>query len=200
MGQQGWDARYEGDEFVYGTAPNDLLRDQVGQLPAGRILCLAEGEGRNAVFLAERGFSVTAVDQSAVGLAKARALAGQRGVAIETIVADLADFHLEPGTWDGIVSIFAHMPPPARRHLHHEVVSGLRPGGVFVLEAYRPEQLEYGTGGPPTSELMMDLDALRVELVGLEFEYAEELVRDVHEGPLHHGRGAVVQLRARKPE
>lgn len=194
-----WDARYQGDDFVYGTAPNDFLRSQITHLPAGKVLCLAEGEGRNAVFLAEHGFTVTAVDMSSVGLEKARRLAEQRGVAIDTVVADLADFRLERDAWDGIVSIFAHMPPPARRHLHREVVSGLRPGGVFVLEAYRPEQLEYGTGGPPTAELMMSLDDLRVELAGLEIDFAVETTRDVNEGTLHHGRGAVVQIRASKP-
>lgn len=195
-----WDERYQGDDYVYGTTPNDFLRDQVDQLPMGRILCLAEGEGRNAVFLAERGFTVTAVDQSAVGLEKARRLAEQRGVCIDTAVADLAEFPLEPGAWDGIVSIFAHMPPAARRHLHGEVVTGLKPGGVFVLEAYRPKQLEYRTGGPPSVELMMDLKGLRAELAGLTFEFADETVREIHEGPLHHGPGAVVQVRARKPE
>ena len=121
-------------------------------------------------------------------------------VAIDTVVADLADFRLEPGAWDGIVSIFSHMPPAARRHLHREVVAGLRPGGVFVLEAYRPEQLDYGTGGPPTAELMMRLDALRAELAGLEFDLAAETTRDIREGTLHHGRGAVVQILAHKPE
>lgn len=195
-----WDERYQGDDYVYGTEPNDFLRAQVDQLPPGRILCLAEGEGRNAVFLAERGFTVTAIDQSAVGLQKARRLAEQRGLTIDTIVADLADFELEPGAWDGIVSIFAHMPAPARRHIHGQAVTGLRPGGVFVLEAYRPEQLDYRTGGPPVVELMMELKALRTELSGLDFEYAEETVREIQEGPLHHGPGAVVQVRARKPE
>lgn len=194
-----WDERYQGDDFVYGTEPNDFLRSQVDYLPAGRILCLAEGEGRNAVFLAQQGFAVTAVDQSSVGLAKAERLAAQRGVQIETVVADLAGFHIDPDSWDGIVSIFVHTPPPVRRHIHREVVGGLKSGGLFVLEAYRPEQLQYNTGGPPVAEMMMDLSGLRAELVGLDFEYAEETVREVQEGPLHHGRGAVVQIRARKP-
>lgn len=194
-----WDERYRNDDFVYGTSPNDFLQSQVDRLPMGRILCLAEGEGRNAVFLAEQGFDVTAVDQSSVGLAKAQTLATERGVDITTIVADLADAHIEPKAWDGIVSIFAHMPPEARRHLHREVVSGLRSGGVFLLEAYRPEQLQYGTGGPPTAEMMMDLNELRGELAGLEFDYAVDTVRDIHEGRLHSGQGAVVQVVARKP-
>jgi len=194
-----WDERYQPDDYVYGTSPNDFLQGQVDRLPMGRILCPAEGEGRNAVFLAERGFDVTAVDQSSVGLAKAHKLATERGVDITTVVADLTDFQIEPQAWDGIVSIFAHMPPEARRHLHREVVSGLRSGGVFLLEAYRPEQLRYGTGGPPTAEMMMDLNELRVELAGLDFDYAADTVRDIHEGRLHSGQGAVVQVVARKP-
>ena len=196
---QMWDERYQAENFVYGTAPNDFLREQVGHLPQGRVLCLAEGEGRNAVFLAEQGFQVTAVDQSSVGLAKATRLAAERGVEIDTLVADLGDFQIEPKAWDGIVSIFAHVPPPVRRHIHRQVVAGLRPGGVLLLEAYRPAQLEYKTGGPPVAELMMDLDGLRNELEGLEFDYAAETVRDIQEGPLHHGEGAVVQVRARAP-
>ncbi|HPX37880.1 MAG TPA: class I SAM-dependent methyltransferase [Mycobacterium sp.] len=199
MGQPMWDERYRGEEYVYGTSPNDFLRSQIATLPRGRILCLAEGEGRNAVFLAEQGYDVTAVDQSPVGLAKARQLAEQRGVSIETVVADLAAFEVAPEAWDGVVSIFAHVPPPARQHIHRQVVTGLRPGGVLLLEAYRPEQLEYRTGGPPVAELMMTLDGLREELSGLDFDYCAETVRDIQEGPLHHGAGAVVQLRARRP-
>ena len=194
-----WDERYQADDYVYGTAANDYLQTHVDQLPMGRILCLAEGEGRNAVFLAERGFDVTAVDQSSVGLAKAHKLATERGVNITTIVTDLADFHIEPQAWDGIVSIFAHIPAQARRHIHRDVVGGLRSGGVFLLEAYRPEQLQYGTGGPPTTEMMMDLNGLRVELAGLELEYAADVLRDIREGRLHTGQGAVVQVLARKP-
>jgi len=194
-----WDERYQGDEYVYGTSANDFLQSHVDRLPMGRILCLAEGEGRNAVFLAERGFDVTAVDQSSVGLAKAKRLATERGIDITTVVADLADFHIEPKAWDGVISIFAHMPVEARRHLHREVVSGLRSGGMFLLEAYPPEQLQYGTGGPPTTEMMMDLNGLRVELAGLEFDYAADVVRDIHEGRLHSGQAAVVQVLARKP-
>lgn len=199
MGQPTWDERYQGADYVYGTEPNEFLLSHVEQLPPGRVLCLAEGEGRNAVFLAERGFSVTAVDQSIVGLAKAERLAAQRGVQIETIVANLADFTIDSQSWESIVSIFAHTPPPVRRHIHSGVVHGLTPGGVFLLEAYRPEQLQYKTGGPPVVELMMSLELLHAELSGLEFDYAAETVRDVHEGRLHTGKGAVVQLLARKP-
>jgi SAM-dependent methyltransferase len=168
-------------------------------MPPGDVLCLAEGEGRNAVFLARRGHRVLAVDSSAVGLAKAAQLAEEHGVRIETLTADLADFVIEPGCWDAIVSIFCHVPPSIRRTLHRQVVAGLRPGGLFVLEAYTPAQLELRTGGPPTVELLMTLADLREELAGLEFLQAREIERDVVEGRLHTGRGAVVQIVARKP-
>ena len=194
-----WDERYAEDDYVYGTEPNDFLRAAVANVPRGRALCLAEGEGRNAVFLAQQGFDVLAVDSSAVGLQKAQRLAEDREVQIETLVADLADYAIEPDSWDLIVSIFCHLPPDVRRRLHAEVVAGLRPGGVFILEAYTPAQLEWGTGGPPTAELMMKREALTEELEGLEFEEAVERERDVIEGRFHTGRGAVVQVLAHKP-
>jgi SAM-dependent methyltransferase len=194
-----WDQRYATEDYVYGTRPNDFLAEVVGGMDqSGRALCLAEGEGRNAVFLAERGFEVHAVDASRVGLAKAEALARQRGVRIVSEVADLAGYRIEAESWDLIVSIFCHLPAAVRRALHREVVAGLRPGGRFVLEAYAPRQLDFGTGGPPDAALMMTLEELRTELHGLHLEHGCELEREVHEGRLHTGRGAVVQIVARK--
>ena len=194
-----WDQRYDTPEFVYGTAPNDFLADVISQMPRGLTLCIAEGEGRNAAFLAEHGHEVVAVDSSAVGLQKASRLASERGVHVATITADLAHFDIEPDSWDAIVSIFAHVPPEIRRPLHRKVVQGLRSGGMLVLEAYTPEQIERGTGGPPLPELTMTLNALREELDGLIFKHAVELERDVIEGRFHTGKGAVVQLIAVKP-
>lgn len=193
-----WDARYAGDDYVYGTAPNDFLAGQLDRLPRGRALCLGEGEGRNAVFLAQQGHEVLAVDASATGMAKARRLARERGVEIETRVADLAVFPIAPGQWDLIVSVFCHLPPPLRRNVHRAVVAGLRPGGAFLLEAYTPRQLAFGTGGPPARELMMSLESLREELRGLDFAHGVETEREVVEGSLHTGRGAVVQVLALK--
>lgn len=193
-----WDQRYNTDEFVYGTQPNDFLASVSGRIPGGRVLCLAEGEGRNAVYLAQQGHQVLAVDKSAVGLAKAERLAAAGGVRIETRVVDLARFEFEPGSWDAVVSIFAHVPSILRRALHRGVVSGLRSGGVFVLEAYTPAQLLLKTGGPPDADMLMSLAGLREELAGLDFRHALELEREVVEGKLHTGRGAVVQVLAVK--
>ena len=192
-----WDARYAEGGWLFGTEPNDHLREQAHWIPPGRVLCLAEGQGRNAAWLAERGYDVTATDISDVGLESARRLAAAKGVRLATVHADLADFAIEAGAWQGIVSIFAHVPPETRRRVHAAVVSGLAPGGVFILEAYRPEQLGRGTGGPPEDDRMMNLERLRDEVAGLEWLVARELDRDVLEGHRHCGRGSVVQLVAR---
>ena len=194
-----WDERYGAGTFFYGTEPNDFLVEQAGAIPrGGRVLCLAEGEGRNAVYLASLGCRVTAVDQSAVGLAKALELARQRGVAIDTVVADLADYRMEPRHWDGIVSIWCHLPSALRGIVHQRVIEGLRPGGVFILEAYTPEQLRHRTGGPTLPDLMPTLAQLTRELAGLQFLHALEKERVVHEGAGHHGTSAVVQVVARR--
>ncbi len=194
-----WDERYGGAEYFYGTLPNDFLRERAATIPAGgAVLCLGEGEGRNAVFLAQSGYRVTALDQSAVGLGKAARLAAEHGVKIDTVVADLGGHRLDIARWDGIVSIWCHLPAALRAAVHRQVVDALKPRGVFLLEAYTPKQLEYGTGGPKSVDLLPTLAELRVELAGLEFLRAVELERTVAEGRGHSGLSAVVQIVARK--
>ncbi len=195
-----WDARFAEEAYVYGTEPNDFLREVGRRIPAGgRVLCLCEGEGRNAVWLAEQGYRVTAVDASREGLRKAERLAGERGVEVSWVLADLAEWPIEPDAWDGIVSIFAHLPPELRHHVHRSVAKGLAPGGALVLEAYTPAQLAFGTGGPPEASLMMTLEALRKEFEGLHFEIGREVERAIHEGSGHQGLSAVVQVLAVRP-
>lgn len=194
-----WDERYSTDEYVYGKEPNDFVREQATTIPPeARVLCLAEGEGRNAVFLAGLSHRVVAVDQSKVGLEKARKLAAERQVTVETVVGDLAELRIEPGGWDAIVSVWCHVPTDVRRDLHRRVVEGLRPGGVLILEAYTPRQLGYGTGGPPDPDRLMTLAGLREELEGLALEVAEETEREIHEGAKHDGLSHVVRIVARR--
>lgn len=194
-----WDARYAETGWAFGTEPNDFLREHAHALPAnGRVLCLAEGEGRNAVWLAQQGHRVTGMDSAGVGLAKAHALAAERGVTIETVVADLATYDLGTDAWDGIVSIFAHVPLEVRRRVHAALPRALKPGGVLLLEAYRPEQLQQGTGGPPDDARMLDRARLRDELGALEWTLAREVEREVIEGRYHTGRAHTVQLIARR--
>lgn len=195
-----WDERYQQNAPVYGDAPNDFLVEQVGLLRPGTCLCLAEGQGRNAVWLASRGFSVTAVDLSSVGMAKAQEFAEARGVRLVTAVGDLAHYDLGDESWDNIVSIFGHLPSKLRRDVHRRVIEALRPGGIFLLEAYTPDQLETaGTGGPSDADMLLTVEKLTAELNGLEILLAREVVRQVNEGEFHKGEGAVVQFVARKP-
>jgi len=196
-----WNERYGTPDFFYGTEPNDFLRAHAGRIPqGGAVLCLAEGEGRNAVYLAGLGYRVTGVDGSAVGMAKLKKLAGERGVPVAAVVSDLAEYPIAPGAWDAIVSIWCHLPEPLRARVHRACVAGLRPGGVFVFEAYHPRQLQFKTGGPPTADLMVTLEQVRGELAGLEILEARETERTVQEGRGHHGHSAVVQVLARKPD
>ncbi len=193
-----WNDRYNLPGWAYGTEPNDFLRANASRIPMGKVLCLAEGEGRNAVFLAEQGFRVTGVDSSDVGLKKAQQFATDRAVTIETIHSDLADYSLGVNQWDGIVSIFCHLPRALRRQVYGDAVKALRPGGVLVLEAYSPDQLNYGTGGPPMLEMLYSLSEMKTLFVGLDLELAQDVVRDVQEGDYHSGDSSVVQVVACK--
>lgn len=194
-----WDERYDTGEYVYGTEPNDFLVQAFRTISPGRVLNLAEGEGRNAVYLARQGHRVTGVDSSAVGLRKAHALAKANAVTIETIHADLADFDIEPERFDAITSFFWHPPQQLRHTVYRRAVAGLRPGGHFVLEAFTPRQLAYDSGGPKDPALLVEIEDLKRDLEGLEFPHAVELVRDFKEGLHHSGPGSVVQLIGVKP-
>lgn len=193
-----WDERYSIKEYAYGTKPNKFLEENVNHIPKGKVLSLAEGEGRNAAFLAKQGYSVTAVDSSLVGLNKAKKLAEENGVIVEFIHADLADYDLGENKWDGIVSIFCPLPSSLRKQLYKKVEAGLKRNGVFLLEAYTPEQLKHGTGGGNSADVMQSKKSLRLELAGLKFKHLIELERDVREGVYHTGVGAVVQAIAAK--
>lgn len=193
-----WDERYSAEEYAYGTTPNKFLEENVHCIPKGRVLSLAEGEGRNAVFLAKQGYLVTAVDASIVGLNKARKLADENDVVVELIHADLADYDLGENKWEGIVSIFCPLPSSVRKELYKKVMTGLKRNGVFLLEAYTPEQLKHGTGGGNSVDVMQSEKSLSLELTGLKFKHLIELERDVIEGVFHTGIGSVVQAIATK--
>lgn len=194
-----WDSRYAEPEWAYGTEPNDFLVEVADRLPPGPILCLAEGQGRNAVWLAGRGHDVTAVDASLVGLERAAALAEARRVDLQTVHADLEDYDLGHASWAGIVAIWCHLPPALRQKVLQGVVRALRPGGAFVLEAYTPAQLQHNTGGPRSLDLLYTRAELEAELQGLDLEILREVTREIHEGRYHDGPSATVQVLARKP-
>ena len=203
MSKQMWDERYGSDTFAYGTAPNEFLEQSWPSLDlsaGSKCLLLAEGEGRNGVYLAELGMDVTGVDISKVGLDKAQKLAAERKVTIQTHVADLASFDFGTAQWDAIVGIYSHFPPNVRQRVLDVIPGALKPGGYFVLEAYRPGQLDYKTGGPPNAAMMYSKEILEQAFDGnkLEIIRNEELVRRVVEGQYHTGKAAVVQFIGRK--
>lgn len=197
-----WDERYSDSEYIFGVEPNDFLRDEFKRIPAGaRVLCLAEGEGRNAVFLAQNGYQVTGIDSSKVGLDKARQLANDKGVTITTQVVDLADYEFGEQQWDAIVVMWVHLPTALRQHIHDQIAPALKRGGVLILEAYTQQQLTMdAVGGPPASEKQRfgSLDILRDELAELQEVIGVEKTRMVSEGTRHQGLSAVVQFIAYK--
>ncbi|NOT32609.1 MAG: class I SAM-dependent methyltransferase [Candidatus Eisenbacteria bacterium] len=194
-----WDQRYSESESPFGFEPNDFVVEVADLIPPGAVLCLAEGQGRNAVYLAGRGHRVTAMDLSPVGLAAAERLALERGVRIVTECADLEDYAIAEAAWAGIVSVWVQVERPLREAMHRAAARGLAPGGVLVIEAYTPSQLERATGGPPDGDRFPTLADLRRELDGLEFEVAREHTREIHEGRCHNGTSDVVQVVARRP-
>ena len=193
-----WNEKFSTTDYAYGTEPNDFLVSAVTNLKRGATLSLAEGEGRNAVWLAQQGFTVSAIEQSEKGVGKTLRLALQRGVIVMAERGELETFHIQPNSWDLVVSIYAHTPQELRRKLHRQVVAGLKPGGVFVLEAYTPAQIANNTGGPKDASLMPTAELLRLELAGLVFDSIEEVERDVVEGSLHTGKAHVVQVVAHR--
>jgi len=195
-----WDERYAQDGWAFGTEPNDFLRQEAYRIPPGRVLCIGEGEGRNAAFLAEEGYEVVGVDESQVGLDKAQELARERGVFVETVVSSIEDFDLTEGEWQGIVSIFFHLPPEIRKRVHGSVARGLAPGGILILEAFTPGQLGRETGGPPHQDRLPTLEILEEELRALDLVVAREMEREVHEGRMHTGLSSVVQVVGVRPK
>jgi len=193
-----WDKRYNADEYAYGTEPNSFLKDYCNSIPKGKVLSLAEGEGRNAVFLAKQGYSVTAIDSSIVGIDKGQRLAKRNGVEVEFIHADLVEFDLGLNQWDGVISIFFPLSSLQRKILYKKIINGLKKNGVFLLEAYTPEQLKFGTGGGEVIELMQSKKSLIDEFTGVSFNHLVELERNVIEGKYHTGMASVVQAIAIK--
>lgn len=192
-----WNQRYSSDGFAYGTEPNSFLVENA-KLLTGSVLSLAEGEGRNAVFLATLGLDVLGVDGSAVGLKKAHQLAASKGVTIRTEVADLATYEPPANFYGSVVSIFAHLPSDVRRRFYRLVEQSLKPGGIILLEAYSKSQLSRDTGGPKDPDMLMTLVDIQKEFPDCEEILCHEIEREVVEGEFHTGMASVVQFIGRK--
>lgn len=187
-----WDERYRHERYFYGIEPNALVAETLRGLPPGRGLYVAEGEGRNAVHAAGLGHEVVAFDSSVEGRRKALALADARGVSVTYHLCDAADPLWEAGApFDHAVLCFFHPPADMRSVLHERFVAALKPGGRLIVVSFAKEQFGRGTGGPPSLELLHDLDEIRGEFPGVTWERAERLEVEHKEGPGHDGAGAV---------
>jgi SAM-dependent methyltransferase len=194
-----WNEKYQGKDYFYGTEPNDFLSSIASTWTTPKkILCIAEGEGRNAVFLARLGHQVSAIDSSSVARDKALALAEANNLHIDYQLADLNEFDFGIEQWDVIVSIFCHLPATLRQKVHQGVEAGLVTDGLFIMEAYNPKQLDFATGGPKDINLLYNLDTIKQDFTKLDWQQCQSIERFIHEGQGHNGKSAVIQIVAQK--
>ena len=192
-----WNERYAVDDYIYGTEPNSFLVEHAETL-SGPVLSLAEGEGRNAVFLASMGLEVHGVDGSEVGLAKAQALATSRGVKIETEVVDLREFQPKVNYYGSVISIWAHLPGTIRNRIYPRIEKCLKPKGIILLESFSEDQINRNTGGPKDLDMLMTRSKIENEFPNFEPIILREVEREIYEGKHHTGTASVVQFIGRK--
>ena len=194
-----WDERFSADDYFYGTTPNKFLTDVSMLLPKeSQILCIGEGEGRNAVYLASLGHHVTAVDLSIEGQRKAQLLAKSKNVHLTYYVESLETFDLGTEKWDAVVSIFCHLPSELRAQVHARLAKALKPQGLLLLQSYNPRQLEYKTGGPKDLDMLCTDDILKADFPRFEWIKRENTLEEIHEGAGHQGMSSLLSAVARK--
>ena len=196
-----WNRRFSQTGYLFGTEPNGWLHDHADLLEAGqRVLCVADGEGRNSVFLAQRGLTVDAFDISEVGVRKARDFARLTGVKVNFAVADIAALQWPQSLYDGVAAIFIQFADPElRARIFQGILHCLKPGGILILQGYTPKQLEYRTGGPPFASHMYTPELLREAFAGTEILELREYEADLAEGEGHKGHSALIGMVARRP-
>lgn len=196
-----WDERYSGEDYHFGTEPNDFLRSQRSLLKPGmQCLAVADGEGRNGVWLAQQGLHVLSVEASAVALDKARKLAQQRGVTVQFEQVDLEQWSWGEERFDAVVAIFVQFAPPGmREQMFAHIKRCLKPGGLLLLQGYTPRQLHYRTGGPSQAENLYTETMLREAFADMEIVELREHDDIISEGAGHSGMSALIDVVARKP-
>jgi 2-polyprenyl-3-methyl-5-hydroxy-6-metoxy-1,4-benzoquinol methylase len=197
-----WNKRFDTPDYIFGRAPNEYLQTQAKQyLKKGdAVLCVADGEGRNSVWLAKQGLQVDAFDLSEVALKKANALATEQAAHVQFTLASSDTWDWLPNQYDAVVGIFIQFADPVMRtRLFAQMVSTLRPGGVLIVQGYTPKQLEYKTGGPSILEHLYTEDMIRALIGDLEPIDLCLYEKELSEGPKHTGMSALLGLVARKP-
>lgn len=198
MDKARWNEIFSSPDYMYGKEPNVFLREQLSKLEPGDIIFPAEGEGRNAVWAASKGWKVSAFDQSEEGRSKALKLAKDLGVTIDYRICDIAGADFPQGSFDVLALIFAHTPEIRRRTIHRSLLRFLRPGGKLILEGYSKEQLQYMTGGPKDLSLLFTEEDIRKDFEETEILYLEKVLTVLDEGTMHKGNSSVIRLLAIK--
>ncbi|MBK8365074.1 MAG: class I SAM-dependent methyltransferase [Bacteroidetes bacterium] len=198
-----WDDRYSKEEFVYGEEPNNFLREQLQKLKPGKILFPAEGEGRNAVFAATKGWDVYAFDISSVGKHKAEELAKKNNVKIKYEVGGLQSLNYKPESFDVIALIYAHFPAEIKSEYHKTLGNYLKKGGIIIFEAFSKKHLEYisrneSVGGPREIEMLFSKEEIQSDFNNFEIIELDEKVIQLNEGSFHNGEGSVIRFIGRK--
>lgn len=196
-----WDGRFSTDGYIFGTEPNAWLAAHANLLQPGmRVLAVADGEGRNSVWMAKRGLTVDAFDISPVGVAKAEKLAQQAGVQVNYQIAGVEDFAWKVGEYDAVVAIFIQFADPdTRAALFRRMKSALKPDGLLLLQGYTPKQLEYKTGGPPNVDHLYTEDLMQEAFGDMDISELRSYEDVLNEGTQHRGQSALIGVVARKP-
>lgn len=193
-----WNERYAASAYAYGKEPNQFLVENIHHIPKGKVLFPAEGEGRNAVFAAQKGQDVFAFDTSSAAKEKALKLAAEGKVAINYQVGSVIDLDFEENSFDGIVLIYAHVPREIRKNFHQQLLRLLKQGGAVIFEAFSKEQCNFNSGGPKSIEMLFSKEEVIEEFKGLDFDFLSTELIELNEGQFHQGRASVVRFKATK--
>jgi len=194
-----WDKRYGTEDYAYGKEPNSFFSALLDKIVPGQILFPGEGEGRNAVYAARKGWKVDAFDQSGVGQSKALAFASELEVKINYKVCQLEDFLFQENHYDALALLFFHADPAGRKLLHRRACESLKPGGSLILEAFHKEQIDKDTGGPKVLNMLFDEQTLSSDFALLETLLLEKQEIELNEGPFHQGLASVIRFHGTLP-
>jgi SAM-dependent methyltransferase len=193
-----WDQRYRNNKFAYGKEPNQFFAEIIDNYKPKKLLLPAEGEGRNAVYAATKGWQVDAFDFSPIARDNAIALAHEHGVSINYFLADFNFLALPEKTYHFIALIYTHMPSQMRLNVHRTLVKSLKPGGILMAELFSKKQLDNESGGPKNPDYLITCENLAHDFAGMKIKLNEEKKLKLDEGPFHQGEAEVVRFLARK--
>ncbi len=195
-----WNERYADDKFIFGTKPNEFLKSQLDTLQSGKLLLFGEGEGRNAVYAASKGWDILALDWSETAKEKALTFARQNNVLIRYEVGNFFDIPVEPNSFDAAALIYIHLEEGARERLHQKAIDSLKPGGTIIFEAFDQEQLGKTSGGPQNIDLLYSLENIVNDFQDLDFKYFAKETLQLDEGEGHKGEAFIIRFAGTKKQ